>query len=153
MRMGGHHGPLSDIFSILEQYFLKYIISQFMHFSVNGTRPAKINSNSLTSPNLFFGFHHQEKQFITLIRITDLSGALPPLLSCTIHRNFLQAVLRIWDCLFHEGGLILLRIAVTLLEEMVPLLVKCAGAADVLHVFGNIGTTPIANDCHRLLQV
>ncbi|VDN22505.1 unnamed protein product [Gongylonema pulchrum] len=65
----------------------------------------------------------------------------------------LQAVLRIWDCLFYEGDPVLFRIAVTLIEDLVPSLVKCSSTDDVLQVFSKTSATPIASDCHRLLQV
>lgn len=65
----------------------------------------------------------------------------------------MEAVLRIWDCLFWEGDPVLFRIAITLIEESKQSIISCANSADILQIFSNIGFTSIANDCHRLLQV
>lgn len=62
-------------------------------------------------------------------------------------------MLRVWDCLFHEGDTVLFRVAIVLLENCVPLLVKCKNTSDAVALIRDIGTLPIAVNCHELLQV
>uniref|UniRef100_A0A0N5AJE5 Rab-GAP TBC domain-containing protein n=1 Tax=Syphacia muris TaxID=451379 RepID=A0A0N5AJE5_9BILA len=65
----------------------------------------------------------------------------------------MESVLRIWDCLFNEGDSILFRIAIVLLEKSAPALLKCQGMADIMAFIHDIGSLPVAVECHELLKV
>ncbi|VDK42076.1 unnamed protein product [Anisakis simplex] len=91
-----------------------------------------------------------------LIRLmeTDMEMMLSKWFLCWFLETLpMESVLRIWDCLFLEGDVVLFRVAVALIEASVPSLAKCRTTADVFEVFRDIGTSPLAVDCHHLLEV
>ncbi len=65
----------------------------------------------------------------------------------------LQTVLRIWDCLFHEGGKILFRVALTLIMNNKERILKCTTFADMLDLFKHIVTDSNTLRCHQFMQV
>lgn len=67
--------------------------------------------------------------------------------------NFVQSVLRIWDCLFLEGEVVLFRVAITLVTSQAPALSSARNVDEFLTTFQTVCSSPFASDCHALIRV
>ncbi len=65
-------------------------------------------------------------------------------------------MLRIWDCLLsgtEDGDGVLFWVALALIADQRDLLARCRSLTEVVDAFTTITRSPLALDCHRLLQV
>jgi len=64
-----------------------------------------------------------------------------------------QTVLRVWDCLFSEGSIILLRIGLNIILKHSDAILRCRSTAEILDVFREIPSSPHVKHCHEFMQV
>ena len=64
-----------------------------------------------------------------------------------------QTVLRIWDCLFYEGSIILFQVGLTLISKNLDAIVKCQSVTELMDVFRGISSGALVADCHAFMQV
>jgi len=64
-----------------------------------------------------------------------------------------QTVLRIWDCLFNEGGKVLLRAALVLVLNNKDQLLRCSNFSEVTDLFKKIEDSKQSLHCHTFVKV
>ncbi|XP_062833351.1 growth hormone-regulated TBC protein 1 [Anolis carolinensis] len=63
-----------------------------------------------------------------------------------------EAILRIWDCLFYEGSKIIFRVALTLIKQHQAFILEATNFPDICDKFKQITKGPFVTECHTFMQ-
>jgi len=64
-----------------------------------------------------------------------------------------QTVLRVWDCLFFDGSIVLLLVGLNIILQHSDAVLCCRSTADILDVFRDVPNSPHVTRCHEFIQV
>ena len=64
-----------------------------------------------------------------------------------------QTVLRIWDCLFHEGTKIIFRVVLTLIKRNEEKLLACKNFPEIVNTCKALTKDGMVVNCHEFMQV
>ncbi|KAI0221408.1 Growth hormone-regulated TBC protein 1-A [Lamellibrachia satsuma] len=64
----------------------------------------------------------------------------------------IETVLRIWDCIFHEGSTVILRVALALVAKNQTKILRCANFTELVTLFKGMTSDPYATNCHNFMK-